>query len=386
MHTLAIVDDEDMIRKGLSTMVNWQQLGYELIGLFSSGEEMLDYLLCNSVDVILCDICMDHTSGLDVARFIFEENIDTCIVFLTAHQSFDYVKEALAYQVDDYLLKPTQLSELRHKFIELKVKLEKRDDQKQIDKQAEDGLSRAMKLIYNRFDVANGSGRPDTLELSDIKLHGNAQVYVFLVQVERYTQRSQDIQETLWSVIQQGNDQNNVSIIPSGEFHYFILLWCDLDNKNAYQFIDNKIDIINFSTGLGIKIIGSRYFKTEVADSGKNLRYDNQDIFDLVDTILDENIDQKITLQRICQDIYMNPSYFSRYFKQNRGIHFSSYLQTKRIDKAKELLSESDDPINEICEKVGMKSYKYFYQVFKKQEGISPNAYRQNTARAGRPV
>jgi len=85
---------------------------------------------------------------------------------------------------------------------------------------------------------------------------------------------------------------------------------------------------------------------------------------------------KKITLEEAAEIMYMNPSYFSSYFKKETGMNFSDYLNTVRISYAKQFLSLPDYKVYEICEKVGFSDLSYFCRVFRKMEGISPSEYR----------
>ena len=72
----------------------------------------------------------------------------------------------------------------------------------------------------------------------------------------------------------------------------------------------------------------------------------------------------------------MSDSYFSSVIKKEVGISFVDYISQVRIRRAKELLRQKHVRIYEICQEVGIENPNYFSSLFKKIEGISPNAYR----------
>ena len=72
MYSLIIVEDELIARERLTHMVKWETFGFHVDAAFSDGREVLDYLKYNTPDVILTDIKMTHTSGLDVAKYVSE--------------------------------------------------------------------------------------------------------------------------------------------------------------------------------------------------------------------------------------------------------------------------------------------------------------------------
>ena len=75
--------------------------------------------------------------------------------------------------------------------------------------------------------------------------------------------------------------------------------------------------------------------------------------------------------------IGFNPSYFSSLFKKETGSSFVEYLSKIRIDKAKDLLRESDLRIQDICLMVGYNDVKYFSKLFIKYTGLKPKDYRK---------
>ncbi|MFS0724845.1 response regulator transcription factor [Paenibacillus sp. 1P07SE] len=85
---------------------------------------------------------------------------------------------------------------------------------------------------------------------------------------------------------------------------------------------------------------------------------------------------EELALQDIASAFNVSREYVSRRFKQEYGIGFSDYLTGYRIDKAKRLMSNPNLSVTRIAEMVGYRDVKYFSKVFKKQEGLSPKAYR----------
>ena len=119
MYSLAIVDDEPAIRRGLSRHIDWKSMGFEVVDSFEDGEDALAYLECNHVDVILTDIRMSVVSGLSLARTIHERGLPTDVVILSGYKDFEYARSAMQSGVRSYLLKPTREEEIRKVFAEL---------------------------------------------------------------------------------------------------------------------------------------------------------------------------------------------------------------------------------------------------------------------------
>lgn len=99
---------------------------------------------------------------------------------------------------------------------------------------------------------------------------------------------------------------------------------------------------------------------------------------DLVNSFFLENTSyKKVTLKEVAQRVYMSPKYFSRVFKNKVGIGFTDFCLNIRLNRAAELLAESDLKISEIINFVGYEDCKYFYVSFKNRYGMTPFKYRE---------
>lgn len=91
---------------------------------------------------------------------------------------------------------------------------------------------------------------------------------------------------------------------------------------------------------------------------------------------IQEHYDDDLLVEEVAGYIGKTPNYFSSIFRTEVGITFREYLNRYRIERAREMIEESDMMIYEIAEKVGYSDYTYFSQVFKKLTGISPTSLR----------
>lgn len=86
--------------------------------------------------------------------------------------------------------------------------------------------------------------------------------------------------------------------------------------------------------------------------------------------------DPDLSVETICQQLHLSPAYFSTIFKKETGQAYIAYLTELRLNKAVELLQETDDKTYIIAAKVGYQEQNYFSYVFKKRFGISPTKFR----------
>ena len=103
-----IVEDEEIIRRGLVETLNWEDMEAVVIGDAADGDEALPLIREMAPDVVLTDIKMQRMDGLTMLRTLRQEGNMTPVVLLTSYADFSYVREALRLQAVDYLLKPVE--------------------------------------------------------------------------------------------------------------------------------------------------------------------------------------------------------------------------------------------------------------------------------------
>ncbi|RKP52990.1 response regulator [Cohnella endophytica] len=96
-----------------------------------------------------------------------------------------------------------------------------------------------------------------------------------------------------------------------------------------------------------------------------------------------EQLDQELTIKRIADHVYMNPTYFSEVFKLQTGETVLDYVTRQRMALAKELLGDPRLKLQEVSGKVGYQDVKYFGKLFKQWTGQTPSKYRERTHGGG---
>jgi two-component system response regulator YesN len=126
-------------------------------------------------------------------------------------------------------------------------------------------------------------------------------------------------------------------------------------------------------------LISKHEFSKEIIPEFINCQNNNQ-IKDIL-LFMDAHYAEDITLEKIAKRAYMNPFYFSVYFKKNSGIHFKNCLTRIRMEHALNILKEEDIETWELAERVGFKDSRYFSGLFKKLFGKTPVKYKQEMNR-----
>lgn len=112
MYKVILVDDEPLILLGLVNLINWQQLGLEVIGQCSDGGEALELLSRTSAHILITDIKMPVLTGLELIEAINEKQMNIKHIVLSGYDDFEYVKKAITLGIENYLLKPVSVIEL----------------------------------------------------------------------------------------------------------------------------------------------------------------------------------------------------------------------------------------------------------------------------------
>ena len=96
---------------------------------------------------------------------------------------------------------------------------------------------------------------------------------------------------------------------------------------------------------------------------------------------IDAHSDEKLGLTKVAKFVNVSPNHLSDKFKEVTGVNFVDYIARVRIEKARELVQNSNLRISEIAFAVGFQSLSQFNRVFKRRTGKSPSAYRVKRSR-----
>ena len=124
MYRVVLVDDERLIIRGLSTVVPWAELGCEVAGTAYDGNDGLELIRRIRPDIVLTDIRMPNMDGLTMLAAIRSEFPEIQMSVLTAYRDFEYARQAITLGVCRYLLKPSNLEELKDAVRQMAARLD----------------------------------------------------------------------------------------------------------------------------------------------------------------------------------------------------------------------------------------------------------------------
>lgn len=134
----------------------------------------------------------------------------------------------------------------------------------------------------------------------------------------------------------------------------------DMMNYNGDQLIDYGYQLFIYITS---------YVKPQ-----NSIDYTNH-IVKATKEYLEIHYTEDISLEDMAEHVNISPQYFSKLIKKTTGFNFIDWLSMLRVKKAKELLTNSNFTVKEVCFMVGYKDPNYFSRIFKKRIGITPSEY-----------
>lgn len=100
-----IVDDDSLVHVTLRTLIDWESCGYTVIGDCGSGAQAIEFLSENPADLLITDIKMPETDGLELMSRLKESSSMPVTIALSGYDEFELVREAFRLGAYDYLLK-----------------------------------------------------------------------------------------------------------------------------------------------------------------------------------------------------------------------------------------------------------------------------------------
>jgi len=327
MYKVIVVDDEMVIRNGVSGMINSEIDDFSCVESFRDGLEVIEYLQDNDADVIVSDIKMINVSGVELAKYIYENKSHIKVILLSGYSDFEYAKAAVRYKVTDYILKPTDFDELKAVFDRLRIEFS--DDNAMMERRM---FNERVQLLYSYIR-----------ENEEEKAH--KAIDDFFEEIPRNIGRyMRDLYEMIYERLENHSkielkefDTNELSIHTDRE----------TIKETAHNLFDEIFEMFN-----GV----------------------NDEYASAVRKYIDKHFCEDISLQSVADAMALSPVYLSRYFKKNMGEKFSDYILRLRMEKAAEMLLVNKR-VADVSIACGFNNSGYFAKVFKNYYSCTPKEY-----------
>ena len=149
--SIILVDDEQQILFGMKKGIDWEELGFEVVGTAQNGKEALELIEDHHPDLVISDIKMPFMDGLELAKAIHDTYMNTKIILFSGWDDFEYARMAISYGVSEYIMKPINYDEMKKLLANMHQELEKEYDEKVNRVRLENVYAASLPLFRQQF-------------------------------------------------------------------------------------------------------------------------------------------------------------------------------------------------------------------------------------------
>lgn len=158
-YSVLLVDDEEEVFQVIMKKLDWESMGFRIAGYARNGVEALEMAEDLQVDVVMTDIKMPYMDGLTLCRKLKEFYQKIKVIIFSGFDEFEYAKEAIKIEAEEYILKPINATELREVFERIKTNLDKELDEKRNMDKLRDYYMESLPVLQENFYTSLIDGR-----------------------------------------------------------------------------------------------------------------------------------------------------------------------------------------------------------------------------------
>lgn len=380
-YKVIIADDEPLILRNLTQIIDWEALDCEIIGTAQNGQEALELLERVRVDLVLTDISMPGMTGIELLKKINHLAHKPIVILISGYDEFEYAKEAIKNNALDYILKPIDYDELEDCINRAISRLK---DQKVKESEYDKFLIYELMTRENIKPEAVNKQLPYVamaVKTEEQNIESTIhQVYDSVMKGKAYPYVYKITNEGVMVVLEFSEH------VPDGSVVEFARLIVDHVAEKCLVAVGKQVDwlfdiresvedareLLKFGAFTKSQIITAESIKGEYKPKQTTAELMNE-VLDYIKT----HFEKDLGIEQVAEQVGLSVSYFSNLFKQMTGLTFLEYLTNVRVDHACLLIENLDLKTYEIAEKVGYTDQRYFSQVFKKKMKKTPSEYRK---------
>ncbi len=339
MYRYLIVDDEPMIRYSVRHMLKQSEFPITEILEAEDGQEAIDILKKEQIHFIFIDINMPRMNGLMLAEYVYEHARDAVMCIISGYDDFKYAQTAIRYGVRAYLLKPVNRSQLYQTIAEMISEREKHSGL-WMD---HDQFSRYVDILFEAIteqDRSAALAAADSFIAAIAQGRPAAQTTIIRDLLNVLAGRVSDLigePFRMEGIMEQGCGKERNELLIHG-----------------IEALAERMEGVSKGTSYKIVENARRYLER----NGWN-----------------------VSLEDLSRELGINPSYFSRMFREISGMTFVAYRTELRMKRAEELLVNLEKPVSAVAMEIGYSDVTHFIRVFKRYAGQSPSEYRKDNKR-----
>ncbi len=226
--------------------------------------------------------------------------------------------------------------------------------------------------------------RSDQTESSEAKeaqpIARKSEIMAAHLEADRKEKFEECLEEVSACVLQ---DRDNANLATEAYYMIALVLYSYINRNGLHKEVDSCGKLLRLDNHSSMKEAFG--YLSRIADCLFNRkRMDDRErtsgVIDQICRFIHDHLSEDLSLVRLAELNYFNPTYLSRLFKQERGINLSEYIERCRIKKAMELLRDGDLKVREVAASVGYEAAHSFTRFFKKETGMTPQEYRETAA------
>ncbi len=400
MLKILIIDDEQVVRVYLQSIVNWEQYDCQVVTTCENGMEALEVMAQQPIDLILTDLEMPKMNGLQLIEEIRSRGYQTKVIVLSNHSDYDLSREVMKLGALDYYVK----TNVKEADIISMIELVSEQVKKQLlQKHA---LEEEKRLKIDNFKIGRKTFLTTVLTgdvyYNELQLSQYVKMYhLFEPRLSLYRLRFQqpiELRQFLYvdAIIAEEFQKYDHDVLHLTQEKILVALY-ERTIVEEQVLMDHWLRIVkNIKNYLRAELQASKQllidsteklisctklFQNDVPSdvssviAAEQLSHYRPEIQSILNYI-HEHYDERITLQDLSAFACLNEAYLSRLFKMETKKTINSYINELRIYKAKELLKSPNIMVKEVAQLVGIKDQLYFNRVFKKFCGENPTDYQ----------
>ena len=181
-YKVMLVDDEEDVAQAIMRKLSWEEMGFDTPRYAHNGLEALEFAEELRPDIVMSDIKMPYMDGMELARNLKRLYPNIRIIFFSGFDEFEYAKEAIRLEAEEYILKPIDADELKAVFKRVHEALDRDIDEKLNVAKLENYYMDSLPLLQEDFFASLVEGRieDDRIEkfMSDYRIELTGPVYV----------------------------------------------------------------------------------------------------------------------------------------------------------------------------------------------------------------
>lgn len=370
MYQVLVVDDEPLSRarfvRYLHTIPN-----VTVIADARNGVQAVELLNSSAPDAVITDIRMPNMDGIQLTEYISCHRPEIRVVLVSAYDELEYARAAMRFGVDQYLIKPIRLEMVQQMVAQLKLTRH----QHELDRLYIRDLPRVLRehAFTDWFAGKSDAAFPPP---------GNAALLTFTPTVELPAPddpAAELMEIAVDNIVHWAAPHATVAPVRTdGKAYRFAVVVGPFGLAHVQDGAADRItELLNGNMTLRYELFAdAEALRAAIEPPPVTAQPDDASITK-AKAFISAHLADPISRQDVAQAVYMDSSYFSRYFKKKTGVSFRDYLQNERIARVKILL-KSGKRVNDACEQTGFRDRKYFNELFKKLTGMTPSEYRRS--------